>query len=374
MQPHCMGNQNDKIPPREVVGFSLDKADKRVRLSAGDKIALISNLSTMLTAGIPILEAVNNLLEDSRGGTKKVLETLRDDLTQGHQVNYSMSKFPNVFDRVTINVVKASEEAGTLDITLKDLRDNLRKQNEFADTVRSALVYPIFIMGVFVLVLLINLIFVVPRIATVFKNLKVALPLPTRIMVATSDFMTQHTLIFLFIIAAFILFMAYMFSQKRGFLLNILYSLPGVSGLVKLIDITQFSRSMYLLLTSGISIIAALDLAEDIVMRKETQKMIQKSREMILAGKTLSEGLRTAKNYVPTIMIKLVETGEKTGSLDKSMQDISEYFDYQVTNSLKTLTAMLEPIMLVVVGIVVGGMMISIIAPIYGLISNVSPH
>jgi type II secretory pathway component PulF len=138
-------------------------------------------------------------------------------------------------------------------------------------------------------------------------------------------------------------------------------------------DITQFSRGMYLLLTSGISIIAALDLASDIVMRSETRKVIQKSKEMILSGKTLSEGLRTAKGYIPTIMIKLIETGEKTGSLDKSMSDISDYFDYQVTNTLKTLTAMLEPIMLVIVGIAVGGMMISIIAPIYGLISNVNP-
>jgi type II secretory pathway component PulF len=328
----------------------------------------------MLTAGIPILEAVSDLIEDSKSGTKKVLETLREDLTQGHQVNYTLAKFPNVFDKVVINVVKASEEAGTLDVTLKDLKENLRKQNEFSDTVRSALMYPMFIMGVFVLVLLLELIFVIPRVATVFRNLKVDLPLPTRILLWFSDFMTKNTVPFLFILLAFVLLIAYLFSQKRSFLLNILYSLPGVSGLIKLIDITQFSRSLYLLLTSGISIIAALDLTKDVVMRRETQKMIQKSKEMILSGKTLSEGLRTAKGYVPIIMIKLVETGEKTGSLDKSMSDISDYFDYQVTNTLKTLTAMLEPIMLVIVGIMVGGMMISIIAPIYGLISNVSPH
>jgi type II secretory pathway component PulF len=348
--------------------------NSKIRLSPGDKIALISNLSTMLTAGIPILEAVSDLIEDSKSGTKKVLETLREDLTQGHQVNYTLAKFPNVFDKVVINVVKASEEAGTLDVTLKDLKENLRKQNEFSDTVRSALMYPMFIMGVFVLVLLLELIFVIPRVATVFRNLKVDLPLPTRILLWFSDFMTKNTVPFLFILLAFVLLIAYLFSQKRSFLLNILYSLPGVSGLIKLIDITQFSRSLYLLLTSGISIIAALDLTKDVVMRRETQKMIQKSKEMILSGKTLSEGLRTAKGYVPIIMIKLVETGEKTGSLDKSMSDISDYFDYQVTNTLKTLTAMLEPIMLVIVGIMVGGMMISIIAPIYGLISNVSPH
>lgn len=371
-----MKDQKEEIPVKEKEKeiFSIFKSDKRVSLSAGDKIALISNLSTMLSAGIPILEAVTNLMEDSKGGTRKVLETLRDDLTQGHQVNYSLAKFPNVFDKVVVNVVKASEEAGTLDVTLKDLRDNLRKQNEFKDTIKNALMYPMFIMGVFVLVLIVNMIFVIPKVAMVFKNLKVDLPLPTRILLWFSDFMTKNTVLFLFVVVGIVLAFVYLFTQKRSFILNIFYSLPGISGLVKLIDITQFSRSMYLLLTSGISIIAALDLTNDIVFRRETQKMLQKSKEMILSGKTLSEGLRLAKGYVPTIMIKLVETGERTGSLDKSMSDISEYFDYQVTNTLKTLTAMLEPIMLVVVGIAVGGLMVSILAPIYGLISNVGPH
>jgi type IV pilus assembly protein PilC len=374
MKNHSTATPAALVPQKPVSLFSSDKPDKKIRLSPGDKIALVSNLSTMLTAGIPILEAVNNLMEDSKGGTKKVLETLRDDLTQGHQVNYSMAKFPNVFDKVVVNVVKAAEEAGTLDVTLKDLRDTLRKQNEFSDTVRSALMYPMFIIGVFILVLLVNLLFVIPKIALVFKNLKVELPLPTRILLWVSDFMTKNTIPFIFVLLGIVLVFVYLFTQKRSFILNVFYSLPGVSGLVKLIDITQFSRSMYLLLTSGISIIAALDLTNDVVFRRDTQKMIQKSKEMILSGKTLSEGLRSGKGYVPTIMIKLVETGEKTGSLDKSMSDISEYFDYQVTNTLKTLTALLEPIMLVVVGILVGGMMVSILAPIYGLISNVSPH
>jgi type IV pilus assembly protein PilC len=106
-------------------------------------------------------------------------------------------------------------------------------------------------------------------------------------------------------------------------------------------------------------------------MRKETADVINKSREFVLAGKPFSQGLRTAKGYIPTIMIKLVEAGEKTGTLESSMQDISDYFDYQVTNTLKTLTALLEPVMLVVVGVIVGGLMVSIIAPIYSLISKV---
>jgi len=343
----------------------------RASLSSSEKIAFISNLSTMLSAGIPILEAVSNLLEDSKGNPKKIMETLRDDLTQGRQVNYSFSKFPRVFDKVTVNVIKASEEAGTLDITLKDLKQNLQKQVEFNDKVKSALLYPAFIVGVFGFVLLINLIFIIPKISTVFKNLRVPLPLPTRLLIGFSDLMLKNTVVFLVGLGVIAAIFVYLFTQKRNLLLNVFYSLPLVSKLITLIDLTRFSRSLFLLLTSGLPIVAALDLASDVVNKVQTRKVINRSKDMILGGKTFSEGLRTAKGYIPTIMIKLVETGEKTGSLDKSMNDISEYFDYQVSTTLKTLTALLEPIMLVVIGMAVGGMMIAIIAPIYGLISQV---
>jgi type II secretory pathway component PulF len=345
--------------------------NKGIRLSSSEKIALISNLSTMLSAGIPILDAVSNLLEDAKGNQKKILDTLRDDLTQGHQVNYTLARYPNVFDKVTVNVVKASETAGTLDVILKDLRENLRKQNEFNDKIKSALLYPIFIITVFALVLLINLIFVIPKVATVFKSLKVDLPLPTQVLIWFSDLMVKNTVPFLFGVGVIVLIFIYLFTQKRYMMLNILFSLPLVNELVKLIDVTQFTRSLYLLLNSGISIVSALELTEDIAMRKQTKKVIEESKSMILGGKTFSEGLRSGKGYFPTIMIKLIETGERTGTLDKSLSDIAEYFDYEVTNRLKMLTALLEPIMLVVVGIAVGAMMIAIIAPIYGLISQV---
>lgn len=345
--------------------------NKGIRLSSSEKIALISNLSTMLSAGIPILDAVSNLLEDAKGNQKKILDTLRDDLTQGHQVNYTLARYPNVFDKVTVNVVKASETAGTLDVILKDLRENLRKQNEFNDKIKSALLYPIFIISVFALVLLINLIFVIPKVATVFKSLKVPLPLPTQALIWVSDLMVKNTVPFLFGVGVIVLIFVYLFTQKRYMVLNVLFSLPLVNELVKLIDVTQFTRSLYLLLNSGISIVSALELTEDIAMRKQTRKVIEESKSMILGGKTFSEGLRSGKGYFPTIMIKLIETGERTGTLDKSLSDIAEYFDYEVTNRLKMLTALLEPIMLVVVGIAVGAMMIAIIAPIYGLISQV---
>lgn len=345
--------------------------EKNVKLSSGEKIELIGNLSTMLSAGIPILDAVRSMKEDSKGGVKIILDALMDDITQGKHVYMALSRFPKVFDRVTVNVVKASEEAGTLDVTLKDLRESVKKQNEFNDKIRSALIYPAFIGVLFTLILIINLVYVIPKIANVFKTLKVDLPLPTRVLIFISDLMLQYTYQFIAGVGIFIFLMYLLFTKKRNFILNMIFSLPVVSELVKLIDLTRLTRSLHLLLFSGIPITEALELIQDVASRGSTIKVITVSREMVLSGKPFSEGLKTAKGYIPSLMIKLVEAGEKTGSLDKSLQDVSEYFDYQVTKTLATLTALLEPIMLVAVGLVVGGLMLSIIAPIYGLISQV---
>ncbi len=345
---------------------------QRFSLSNSEKISLVSNLATMLSAGIPILEVVNSLYEDAKGNPKRVLEALKDDLIQGKHVSASFAQFPMVFDAITVNVLKASEEAGTLDITLKDLKENIRKEMEFSDKIKSALLYPIFIVIVFTAVLLLVLVVVIPKIAIVFEKLRTPLPLPTRILIFVSTILLHYTVFVVGAIALGLVGLILLFRTKRNVVFDILFSLPLISNLVKEIDLTRFSRNLFLLLSSGLPITAALELIANVVIRKDTARIIRTSRDMVLSGKTLSEGFRVSKGYFPTIMIKLVESGEKTGSLDKSMQEISEYFDYQVTNTLKTLTALLEPTMLVIVGVVIGGMMLVVIAPIYGLISQVS--
>jgi type IV pilus assembly protein PilC len=341
-------------------------------LPSKDKLSLISNLSTMLTAGIPILETIDALLEDSKAGTKKVLETMREDLIQGKQLNASFAKFPMVFDKVTVNVVKASEEAGTLDVTLKDLKEQIKKDMEFSDKVKSSLVYPFVIVLVFFGVLIMMLTVVIPRISTVFSRLNVVLPLPTRIMIVASDLIMKYTIpVILFFVAMFFS-MILIYKAKRQMVSNIFCSLPLINNLVLQIDLTRFSRSLYLLLISGITINTALELTQQVVIKKNVANAIRNARDVVLAGRKMSEGFKETKGVFSGIMIKIIEAGERTGTLDKSMQDISEYLDYQVTTSLKNLTTLLEPVMLVVVGVMVGGMMMAIIAPIYGLIGQVT--
>jgi type IV pilus assembly protein PilC len=346
----------------------------KTTLSTNEQVTLVSNLHTMLSSGIPILETVDSLLEDAKGGQKKLLLQMRADLGQGQHMYTTFEKFPNIFDKVTVNIIKASEESGTLDTALNDLKINIRKQMEFNDKIRSALMYPVFIGVVFVLVLLVILVVVVPKIATVFTKLNVDLPLPTKIMIVMSD--TVINFWYLLVIGAALLIggFIYLYRQNKMLIVQALTTLPVVSVLAKQIDLTRFTRSLYLMLTAGIPITVALELTQDVVIKKNVQGAIKHAKNVVFSGKKLSEGLRDNKKVFPPIMIKMIEAGERSGSLDKAMLDVSEFLDYQVSTTLKTLTALLEPLMLVGVGVMVGGMMMSIIAPIYQMIGSVGPH
>lgn len=342
-------------------------------LSNSDKIALISNLHTMLASGIPILETVESLLEDSKGGSKKLLQTMHQDLSQGQHMYVTWEKFPKMFDKVTVSIIKSAEESGTLDTTLDDLKTNIKKDMEFNDKVRSALIYPVFIFFVFIIVMIVILVVVIPKISTVFSQLNVTLPLPTKIMIFLSNALLNYTVP---IVAVFLILSAglfYLYKQYKRFFVQAFTSLPLVSLLTEQIDLTRFTRSLYLLLTAGLPITVALELTQDVVIKDNIANAIKHAKNYVFSGKKLSDGFKDNKKVIPPIMIKIIEAGERSGALDKSMLDVSEFMDYQVSNSLKTVTALIEPIMIVGVGILIGGMMMAIIAPIYQLIGQISP-
>jgi type IV pilus assembly protein PilC len=344
---------------------------ENITISSADKISLVSNFSTMLTAGISILEVVESLLEDAKGNMKKLLTVVRDDLIQGKHLHNSFAKFPNIFDKVMVNILKAAEEAGTLDQSLKEIRANIKKQEEFKDKVKGALMYPIIIFFVFIGVMLMILLVVIPKIGGVFTQLGIELPLPTRIMIYVSNLLIHQTLQCIAVVGAVGGVFYYLYKTQTKRMQNIFFSFPMVSNLVKLIDLTQFTRSLALLLGAGIPINGALDLAHDIVLKKDVSDAIKHCKEVVLSGKKMSDGMRDAKGIFPGIMIKIVEAGEKSGTLEHSLMEISEYMDYQVTKGLATAMTLLEPLLMVFVGAMVGGMMMSIISPIYGLIGKV---
>lgn len=218
------------------------------------------------------------------------------------------------------------------------------------------------------------LIVVIPKISTVFKQLKVNMPLPTKIMIFVSDSLLHY---YLYIIAGFIVLTAglvFLYNKKRKKIRSIFFSLPLISPLMRDIDLFKFTRSMHLLLTAGITITNALELAENMVIKPEIKAAIAHAKSMVYSGKPLSESFKEQRKIYQGTMIELTQAGERTGTLDESMKSISEYYDNKVSDRLEIMTALLEPVMLVVVAILVGSMMIAIIGPIYNLIGQIGVH
>jgi type IV pilus assembly protein PilC len=350
------------------------KSTKHIRLPEKEKLNLVRNLGVMLSAGIPVSEAVNSLTEESTGNQKKLLAQLAEDLGQGKTMSQSFERFPGTFDPVTLNLIAASEESGTLEETLKNLTTQIEKDIEFNAKVKGALMYPFLIFILFTGIFLVILTFVIPRISKVFSKLNVQLPLPTRVLIIISEFFLAYYPYVIAVTIGLIVLMAYLYKTRRRDFINILFSLPVISRLGIEIDITKVTKSMFLLLKSGIPITGALEFSQQIAARKVMSEALRKATETVSSGKTLSEGLSLSKDVVPSLVIRFVEAGEKSGSLEESMEQLNRQYEQQVTSTLKSVTTMLEPLMLVFIGLLVGGIMLSIIAPIYQLIGNISPR
>ena len=268
---------------------------EKISISNNEKLTLISNLSTLLYAGIPILESVESLSEESKGNVKKLLEVVKDDLVQGKNLSNSFAKFPQIFNKININILKASEESGTLETALNDLKTSIRRDIEFTDKVRSALLYPAVLLVVFFSVLLVVLFVAIPKIASVFKNLRVTLPLPTKILIFVSHSLTTYTIPIFAVFLGLIFLVVWLYKTKRKSFLKIFSSLPFLSNIIREIDLTRFSRNLALLLNSGVPITTALELTQDVVMSKDIGETIIHSKNLILSGGKLSEGFKKTK-------------------------------------------------------------------------------
>ena len=233
------------------------------------------------------------------------------------------------------------------------------------------MIYPLLIMIVFIGVLLMMLVVVIPKMTAVFERMNVELPLPTKVLIWMSNLLLHQTLTVIVVTLVTAATFIFLYRQKREVITGALFSLPLLSKLITQVDITRFARSLHLLLASGLPITFALELAQDVVQKKELSQAIAAARQSTIEGHQFSAGLKIKKQIFPSTVLKLMDVGEKTGKLEKSMQDISEFMSYEVEKSLKNTTALLEPLMLIIVGVAVGGMMLAIIAPIYGMISSV---
>lgn len=343
------------------------------KVKASDVVLFTRQLSSMLSAGLTILKALEILKNQTENPVMiEVLDSIIRDIQEGSSFSLAISKYPDVFPTVYISIVKASESSGLLDKALIRLSENLEKQEKLKGTVKSALMYPAIVVIMMVAVVFIMMIFVIPQLSVLYASLNIPLPLPTRLVMGFSRFIV----VFWPVIVGLIFLLAFFYKRwhktETGELVvdNILLKLPVFGTLLKKSILTEFSRTLGLLVGSGTLVVDSLIQTSGVTGNIYFKNAILDISKRVEKGVTIGDGL-SLYSLFPPVLVQLVKIGEQTGKLDETLLKASEYFEQEVNQSVKNLTTLLEPAIMVVLGIGVAFLIISVITPIYRLTSAI---
>ena len=330
-------------------------------------------LATMIDAGLPLVQSLEILSSQQEDKVfKEVIRGVREDVEAGSTFAGALKKHPVTFNELYTNLVVAGEEGGILDTILNRLCTYIEKAESLKKKVKSALVYPATIVGVAVIVVMILMLLVIPVFETMFKSAGQSLPLPTLITLGLSKLIQKYIFIIIpGLILCFYLFRKYYQTEKGKALFDmILLKLPVFGPLFQKIAVARFSRTLGTLVSSGVPILDGLNIVSKTSGNKTIETAIQNARASIREGETISEPLGRSGNF-PPMVIQMISVGESTGALDSMLSKIADFYEEEVDVAVGNLTSLLEPLLMVFLGLVIGGVVISMYLPIFNMASAV---
>ncbi len=357
-----------EVKKEKARSFSLFKG-----ISTSELALTTRQFSTLISAGLPLeasLVALSEQTEDAK--LSQVLTEVKDKISEGSSLNNALREHPDVFSDLYVNIVRAGEASGTLDIVLLRLADFLEKQTALRSRVRSALVYPIFMFFIGSGVLFFMMSYVIPKIARIFEESRKALPYITQLLIGFSNFFSQNLFVILILLIG-LSFIAYKFSKReRGKMLldRLTLRIPIFGRIAKMVIISRFTRTLGTLLASGIPLLNAIEIAEAIAGNTVYSNALRSVRDNIKEGTSIAGPLRDSGVF-PPLVTRMIAVGEQTGELEEMLVKIADTYDLQIETSVSALTSLLEPIMIVIMGVVVGFIVFAILLPIFDLTSTI---
>lgn len=342
------------------------------RVSQREVVVFMRLFATMIGAGLPLVQSLSILARQSDKGFRKVVRSLIHDLESGDTLAGAMGRHPKVFTELSVNMVSAGEAAGALDTILARLAEFLEKNGALGRKMRTAMVYPAMILGVAVPTVAILLVFVIPTFETMFASSGVPLPLPTRFVIGASEVLKGYWWVLLAVAAAVIVLLDRVRRTEPGRLLadRLLLSIPVLGNLLRKAAVARFTRTLGTLVVSGVSILEGLEVTAKTAGNRVIHDAVMKSRASIAGGNTIAGPLEESGAFTPMV-VRMVEVGEQTGGLDEMLERIADFYDEEVDSALEALIAAVEPAMIVVLGVVVGGMIVAMYLPIFDMINVV---
>ncbi len=344
--------------------FDFQKYFQRVSL---EEVALFTRqLATLLNAGIPLLESLNALVDQTENEKfKRILSQLKERVNEGTSFADALQEHKDLFNNLYINMVRAGETAGTLEIVLHKLADFTDAQMQLRTKLRGALVYPIVMMIIGVIVVIILMTFVVPKITKLFEDINATLPIYTRILISVSHIFQHYWFIIFPIIGLGIYLLRRYLKTPEGiakydaFILKV----PVAGRLVRMVATSRFASTMATLLSSGVPMLTAMNIVRTIVGNTVLEKVIEEARDHVREGESLAVPLRRSGEFDPLVG-HMIAIGEQSGHLEEMLQHVAKSYETQVDARVNQLTSILEPLILVVMAVVVGFIIISIMMPI----------
>jgi type IV pilus assembly protein PilC len=358
-----------------VVKIDQDAAKKigRGAIKTRDIVIFTRQFSTMINSGLPLVQALTILAEQT--DNKALAEVTRKvvfDVESGNTVADALSKHPRAFTNLYVNMVAAGEAGGILDTILLRLATFLEKNDALVRKVKGAMIYPAVIMSVAGIAVVTLLIFVIPVFAGMFASAGQALPLPTRIVIGASGFLKAYW----WVIGAVIIGGGYSgkkyYATSDGKLVidRLLLHFPVLGDVLRKSAVSRFTRTLGTLISSGVSILEGLEITAKTAGNRVIQDAIMQSRSSIAGGDTIAQPLQKSKVF-PPMVISMIAVGEQTGGLDEMLSKIADFYDEEVDAAVGNLLSLLEPIMIVFLGVVVGGMVVAMYLPIFDMVNAV---
>ncbi len=338
-------------------------------IKSRDLVIFSRQFSIMVSAGVPVAEALITIVDQTENlKFRDILSKVAYDVDNGDLLSNALKKHPRTFSDFYCNMVKAGETSGKLDEVLNYLAEEIEKDYDLTKRFKGALIYPLFVISGLVSVGFIFMFFVLPELTKILQETGGTLPLATRIVIGSIEFLKNYFIAFLFILVVAIIFSRVFFKTGLGkktrdiFLLR----LPVIGKILQLVYLVRFSRSLGILLKGGIPITKSLDIVRDIVKNTVYKDIIKKTIEEVEEGGSIV-GVLESSEYVPKMIPQMMAVGEDTGRLDEVLDEVAKFYDKDVSNKLGNLNVILEPVIMVIMGIGVGIMVAAIILPMYNL-------
>ncbi|MGM0378354.1 MAG: type II secretion system F family protein [Bacillota bacterium] len=354
---------------REVKDINL--FTKKVDIK--DIIVFSRQLHTMLYAGMPLIAALEVLIDQSENlRLKEALQEVTNDVKKGQMLSESMSNHPKVFPSLLINMIEAGEMTGNLDDVLKKMSVHYDKENKINQQIKRAMIYPIVLSFIAVAAVVFLLTFVMPTIVGMFTSSGVTLPLPTRIVIGISDSLKNYWYIYIGVIVGLIISYKQFVKTKKGKKIKdkILINLPIIKkNMIKIIT-SRFTRTLSTLLGSGIPILEALETSANVTNNEIVIEGIEGVSDDIKKGESLSTLLKEM-DFFPKMMVSMISIGEESGSIEEMLRKSADYYDDELESSLKKLVALIEPIAILVMGVVIGFIVIAMMLPMFEMFKTI---